>query len=34
MLSYLESLFGVVRVHVPPVESIVELLELEQILVC
>jgi hypothetical protein len=31
---YLESLFSVVCVHVPPVESIVELLELEQILVC
>jgi hypothetical protein len=34
VLSYLESLFGVVRVYVPPVELIVELLELELILVC
>lgn len=34
MLSYLKSLFGVVCVYVPLVESIVELLELEQILVC
>ena len=34
MLSYLESLFGVVRVDMPPVKSIVELLEIEQILVC
>jgi hypothetical protein len=32
--SYLESLFGVVRVHVPPIESIIELLKPEQILVC
>ena len=32
MPLYLKSLFGVVRVYVPPVESIVELLE--QILVC
>jgi hypothetical protein len=34
VLLYLKSLFGIVRIHVPPVETIVELLKLEQILVC
>lgn len=31
---YLEGLFGVICVHVPTIDTIVELLELEQILMC
>ena len=34
MQPYLESLFSIIRVHELPVDSVVELLKLEQVLVC